>query len=214
MPKVNKKWIQYGILLTIGLIIGTAFVFQSKSVNEATQRVNREVRINIFKEIEVLLQSNEDLRMQIDKLEEEKKKGSDRENAIANLKKQRELYQILLGEIDVKGQGVLISIDQNLQALWFTDLINELYTSGAEVISINGKRYADPYLGFDNMPNGQILFGEEMIIPPYEIKAIGDTDVLYSALNQSGGFVDRINKFLPEHQIEIEKQTNMEISVN
>jgi len=208
----NQKTIRFLVLLLLGILMGVLFSSQSRSVAETQKAVDRENRVNIFKKIEILKNSNQDLRDQLDELKTELASNINKETAVANLNKEIEKYSIIAGRSGVEGEGLIISVDKKLDALWFTDLVNELFTAGAEAISINGIRVTEQQIGFDNIPSGQVLIGGEILDPPYEILAVGEGRVLYEATTQQGGIVTRLNKFLPEHQIKVERSDQVIIS--
>lgn len=108
------------------------------------------------------------------------------------------------GIVDLKGPGVMVTIDDsqkvakpgenpNLYVIHDDDLlkiINELRAAGAEAISVNGQRLiatseircAGPTLSVNNT----------RYTPPYEILAIGDPKTLDNALKMRGGIVETL----------------------
>ena len=83
--------------------------------------------------------------------------------------------------------------NQNLYIIHDDDLlkvINELRAAGAEAISVNGQRLmatseircAGPTLSVNNVRSA----------PPYEIRAIGDSATLESALRMRGGVMETL----------------------
>jgi uncharacterized protein YlxW (UPF0749 family) len=199
----KHKLLRAGFLLGTGVLMGGLFAFQSKSVSQANIYYNRESRISIFKEIQIVKKSNQNLNEQVNELEKELVASSDREMALNNIKKEIEKYQVLSGLLPAKGEGIKIEISGELEALWFTDLANELFSAEAEAISINGIRLNPSNLGFDTMPNGQILFGGEILTAPFHFEVIGDAKTLASSINQSGGILGRIQSYKPEYQINV-----------
>ena len=139
-----------------GLVIGILFIFQAKSVSEASIVFSRESRLSVFKEMQILKQNNSDLEDQVRQLQDELSSSSSRENAINSLRNDIAKFSILQGVLAVKGPGVRITLDKPMPALWFTDMANDLYSSGADLISINGVRLNEQNAGFDMIPNGQI----------------------------------------------------------
>ena len=63
-----------------------------------------------------------------------------------------------------------------------TGILNELRSNGAEAISINGERI----LGTSKLvcAGPTIFLNKSRYPPPYVIKAIGDPDTLYNAIDQ------------------------------
>jgi len=200
-------------MLSTGVLMGALFSFQSKSVSQANTYYNRESRINIFKEIEIIKNSNQNLSEQAAELQKELENSGDKEKALNIIKKEIEKYQILSGQKQATGSGISVQISGELESLWFTDMVNELFSAGAEAISINGMRLADDRSGFDTMPNGQILFGGEILTTPFKFEAIGDSKSLAGSLNQAGGIISRISAYRPEYKIDLKEEQNLRLSV-
>lgn len=199
-------------MLSTGVLMGALFSFQSKSVSQANIYYNRESRINIFKEIEIFKQNNQNLSDQVAELQKELASSSDKEQALNIIKKEIDKYAILSGQKAASGPGVSVQISGELESLWFTDMVNELFSAGAEAISINGMRLADDRSGFDTMPNGQILFGGEILSPPFKFEAIGDSKTLAESLNQAGGIISRIIAYKPEYKVDVKEEQNLQLS--
>ena len=206
----DKTW-RAVFLLGTGVLMGALFAFQSKSVGQASLSYNRESRISIFKEMQIVKKSNENLSEQKSELERELATSDDLEQSLVNLKKEIEKYQLLSGEKPATGPGITVQIDGELESLWFTDMVNELFSAGAEAVSINGIRLAPGNLGFDTMPNGQILFGGEILSPPFKFSAIGDSKNLTGSLNQNGGIISRIQSYKPDYVINLTEESSLNI---
>ncbi|MGL5831333.1 MAG: DUF881 domain-containing protein [Candidatus Altimarinota bacterium] len=207
-PNYNKRNLALGIT---GLMMGVLFGLQSKSFVDSVS-YNRENQSNVFKEIQIVKESNDNLRLEVADLETGLANSSDQEAALENIKKEIEKYNILLGNIEIEGPGIVMQINKNLEIIWFNDLVNELYSAGAEVVSINGFRLNERLSGFDNMPNGQILLGGEILSAPYEIIAIGDSENMFKALTQAGGIIERINNYKLENIVEVVEQDNLQMA--
>ncbi len=191
------------LILGTGVLMGALFSFQSKSVSQANVYYNRESRISVFKEMQIVKKSNQNLGEQVAELQKELADSNDREQALENIQKEINKYEILTGEKAVKGSGIEVKIDGELESLWFTDITNELFSAGAEAVSVNGIRMAPGNLGFDTMPNGQVLFGGEILSTPFTFEAIGDSKTLSGAMNQAGGIISRIQAYKPEYKISV-----------
>jgi len=69
-------------------------------------------------------------------------------------------------------------------------VINELYISGAEAISINGQRiHGNSYI----VCTGPVITVDGVQYPaPFVIEAIGEPDVLTSSMELTGGIMDQL----------------------
>lgn len=198
-------------MLGTGVLMGSLFSFQSKSLSQANIYYNRESRISIFKEIQIVKKSNQNLNEQVIELEKELAAGNDKETALKNIRKEIEKYEMVSGQKELSGQGIAIEINGEIEALWFTDLMNELFSAGAEGISVNGIRLADQNTGFDTMPNGQILFGGEILSAPFKLEALGESKVLAGAIQQNGGIVNRILENKPGLEVTVSEVKNLKL---
>ncbi|MDP4143254.1 MAG: DUF881 domain-containing protein [Bacillota bacterium] len=123
------------------------------------------------------------------------------------LLKDLEESRVLLGNVDVQGPGIILTIvpknlvfsanmDLTQQVIGdqqILNIINELNFAGAEVITINDIRVTSR-TGIKTSSGGtDIIIGDTDKISPYAkitIKAIGDQDRLYAALTFPGVLAD------------------------
>ncbi|WP_264806339.1 DUF881 domain-containing protein [Cytobacillus sp. NCCP-133] len=120
-----------------------------------------------------------------------------------NLAEDAEKYRMHLGKVKVKGEGVEITLadgdynpdEDNINNYIVHEhhvfkVINELYISGAAAVSVNGQRLShSSYV----VCNGPVIEIDGYQHPaPFVISAIGDADVLSSALNLTGGVKDTL----------------------
>lgn len=86
------------------------------------------------------------------------------------------------------------------------NVVNELYASGAEVISVNGQRI----VGNSSIRcvGPVVLINSTQVAPPFVIKAIGKPDVLAKALELPGGVADEL--FLYD-MIEVTKEQDIAV---
>lgn len=130
-----------------------------------------------------------------------------------------ELNQInmSLGKTDVEGQGIIIRINEtnreDVEKITSDDLlliVNALKLAGAEAISINDQRIINMSDIVYIDAAGIIKVNGERVLPPYEIKAIGDSQYLESSLIGNGGVVDDMRK--KEQDVIIQKENNVHIN--
>ncbi len=184
------------------LLIGFFFVLQYRSQEAA--------------ENSLLYQNSEDLMMmvislneKIGELETEKeaqeqtranlqaqvKEGSSIASTLENQIKQ---LSLVTGVVSVEGPGITITItgDSNLLHLDLIDLVNELFVTGAEAVSINDIRIRSTTAitsSSDASGNPIILIGGEVLLSPVVIKAIGEAETLETGLTYTGGIIDNFN---------------------
>ncbi len=136
-------------------------------------------------------------------------------------KNQEELKKIntYLGLTDVVGEGIIITIKDNTEGSMITanndiihdadlrDIVNELKNSGAEAISINGQRIVQT--SAITCVGSVIQINGEKVGSPFEIKAIGNQNVLLS-IDRPGSYLNYMEEYcmIPH---EIKKSSEVEI---
>ena len=205
--KKNRKLISivFGIIC---FILSFAIVIQAKSLKSVNSPF---LKIETDNELrDELLSLKEKYDNTLYKLEKsEKNLEKIREKSVKNdsvaLAKQDEIKRNneILGLTDITGQGVLIiiktnQIDNKLKEDMYS-IINELKNSGAEAISINEERI---------IFNSSIICNENnievngvIIQSPFEIKAIGDTKLIYNDLMRPGGYIELINDSIKKAEV-------------
>lgn len=112
---------------------------------------------------------------------------------INNLIKIKDYEYFRAGLTPVSGNGVMITLEDALEVgeletkeyivhdIDLNGILNELKAYGAQAISVNGERIATPTKVICAGPT--IIVNESRYPPPYVIKAIGDQDVLFEAID-------------------------------
>lgn len=115
---------------------------------------------------------------------------------VATSQENLEKLRIMVGNIPVRGPGVIITIKDNnsmLTSYDILDLIQELKAAGAEAIAVNGVRVTNR-TSFTK-GRGAIFISHNKIYPPYKVKAIGESMTLASAVTLLGGIRDTLSNF-------------------
>lgn len=106
------------------------------------------------------------------------------------------------GLTDLEGPGVIVKLNDSPNRPAGTDdpyyfiihdvdiqaLVNELWSAGAEAVSVNDQRLVSN--SSIRCAGPTILVNATRITPPYEIKAIGPSKIIESSLRMTGGFMD------------------------
>ncbi|WP_307342196.1 DUF881 domain-containing protein [Metabacillus malikii] len=120
-----------------------------------------------------------------------------------NLVEDVEKYRMYIGELPIKGKGIQIKLEDTsyipegenvnnyiVHESHIFKVINELYISGADAISINGQRLDRKSYIYCNGP--VITVDGRQFPAPFIISAIGDPSVLIPAMNIAGGVIDQL----------------------
>ncbi len=204
---MNKK----KIAITLGVVCGIltyAILLQINTVESMTNEVGTVISDNNDLK-DQLLKWQENYNKAREKLEEKELELENiRTQAVSNnsedQNKENELKENnkLLGLTEVKGKGVIITLDDNrninqdeilgdinnylVHEEDLLQIVNELYNAGADAISINDKRIVSTT---SILCDGNILrVNGEITGVPITIKAIGDW--IYYNINRPQGYLD------------------------
>ncbi len=200
-----------------GLLLAVQFQTQRRSgalPSSAQKQELAEMLVASEKKRDLLEEDVKKLRQQMAELE---KKGF-RESVL--LKQVQEL-RLMAGITKVKGPGVIVVLEDSEQKTLPTDdpnlfivhyqdilsLVNELFSSGAEAVSVNGQRMMATSEIRCTGPT--ILVNGTRLASPYEIAAIGDPATLHNALMMRGGIVESLKTL--SIKVHVLKQSNLVI---
>ncbi len=177
---------------------------------------------------EVLIKANTGLQRRIAQLQKDndllaKSAPSDTER-LKLLSKQNEKAQFLAGLTDVKGPGIVVTLNDSkiplpagmpagvlgasppniIHDIDINQVVNELKATGAEAISVNDQRLVA--VSPIRCAGPTVFVNNTLQTPPYVIKAIGSPKNLATALNMSGGIMQQIRTYDPA-MFKVEKST-------
>ena len=202
---------QIMLLVFTGLLLGFLVVTQSRYFTSYVSSVGRDSTENIFRKIQILKTTNDELTEVVTDLESQLQEVSSQADALKSIEKEIIKNEMIAGDIKVFGPGVEIFIETQIPAIWFTDLVNELLSSGAEAISINNIRLTESTIGFDTLPNGQIMVNNVILNAPYTFNAIGDKLNIKQAVSSIGGIIERLKNTYPEIKISLSEKDRIEM---
>lgn len=125
------------------------------------------------------------------------------ENRLSELAEEAEALRRFNGAVPVKGEGLSVTLqdgEYNANSVNPNDyivheshvfqVINELYISGAQAISVNGQRiHANSFI----VCTGPVITVDGTQYPaPFTIQAIGKADVLEASMELAGGVMDQL----------------------
>jgi len=188
-------------------ILGFMLTYQFRVLmkQDNTLNLNNQNSSDVTVEIEQYKKEKAALEAKVNDLQNKVKGYEDaaasKSDSTKNVLDELEKSRILIGEVDVEGQGIVIYLNPNSNLFGnsvnnhITDkdlvyLVNELRFAGAEAISINDIRVVSG-TGIRTAGN-YILINDEKISPSKRIviQAIGDKSLLYSAMSFPEVFSD------------------------
>jgi len=193
----SKKQIPL-IITAISLIIGFMLAVQFKSYNAHAKTDSKDIsqiRQDLQKEMERHRRILTDI-SKYDQLLYEYENPLNHSDSLKVMKEELSRIKALGGLAEMEGSGLVITIQNApveeedggyLSTIFDDDLryvVNELFGAGAHGISINGNRVT-PTTAIRNVGD-EIQMDTKIIRLPYEIKVIGDPNVLESAMKLRG----------------------------
>lgn len=196
------------VFLVLGYIVAFSYhLTQSENANTEMTGKQWERDIALRSQLVDIEEKNRALQIELnekqEKVREIEKEMSQEAQVYFNLAEDTEKFRMFLGKVKVKGQGVEVTLadgdynpeEENINNYIVHEhhvfkVINELYISGAQAIAINGQRLShNSYI----LCNGPVIEVDGRQHPaPFVITAIGDAEVLASALNLTGGVKDSL----------------------
>ena len=220
------KWSIFTACLLMGIMIALLFKTYKKEGEVATIYGQRKDLAEMVKYLQTernRLQT--DLAKARDIIKNYESKASSGSNQLSALAEQLNLVRQEAGLTAVKGPGIMITLDDSPRKPGPTDdpnfyivhdidlmaLVNELWASGAEAISINDQRVVMNTAIRCVGPT--ITVNTVRLTPPYIVKAIGPSSDLETGLRYTGGFLDSMAPNIDRGvKIKIEKVNEIKIS--
>ncbi len=216
--------VSFGIFwLILGVLVG----LMARAYGEASRLdvgVSSVLLGSHSEEIRQLKDEVQRLREQNDKLLRELLSGQIGKERIEN---ELENAKLLAGLLPVEGSGIIIRLADAPASAGSVDidvvetgiihdydllfLLNELKAAGAEAISIGSGNLEERVVAnsFIRCTGPTVVINNQKLTAPFIIKAIGDPDVLYSALTMQGGIVEMLRRY--GISITVEKNDNIKI---
>ncbi|MCX7842629.1 MAG: DUF881 domain-containing protein [Clostridia bacterium] len=190
-------------ITVVFLILGIILAWQYKSIE-----INNKTASSQIKRAEELMNElirerkiNEGLAKKIEELD---KRNREFESASGEITKTTQLLtqelekaRTIAGLTDVKGKGIIITINHNeysyIDDMNILDVLNELRASDVQAISVNNERIVAT--SEVRVAGKFIMINGRQMTAPFEIKAIGDPDKLEHSLKMIGGVIETLEAY-------------------
>lgn len=215
--KMKEKWKSFSkkysipIYFAIGIplfILAVLLTAQVKAISNTEELVQGKREAELKDELIVLKRNYDNLKEKYDAnekvVEEYQNNASNNSTLIASMKKQLDQLGVASGTTNVKGEGIIITLDDGdnnnpnsdedslVHDSYLLTVVNELEAAGAEAISINGQRIINGSAIRCVGPVIQVNY--KKVAAPFEIKAIGNAQYLESAINIKNGIADILKR--------------------
>ncbi len=215
MKKFGKALV-FGILcLILTFAITVQLRVSSLSESESSQtKITDKLKDEIFRLNDENVKLAEKFQNTTSELDDARNQAAQNDSSLKDTSELIKKYTIVSGKTDVTGQGIIIKYkpsDNEAKADMVKDLrdiVNEIKNAGAEAIEINNQRIVGTTA--IEMVKNKIEINDTEVSENFIIKAIGDSNLMYSGLIRPGGTIENIK----ESGVSIEINSENAIKIN
>lgn len=215
MKKFGKALV-FGILcLILTFAITVQLRVSSLSESESSQtKITDKLKDEIFRLNDENVKLAEKFQNTTSELDDARNQAAQNDSSSKDTSELIKKYTIVSGKTDVTGQGIIIKYkpsDNEAKADIVKDLrdiVNEIKNAGAEAIEINNQRIVGTTA--IEMVKNKIEINDTEVSGNFIIKAIGDSNLMYSGLIRPGGTIENIR----ESGVGIEINSENTIKIN
>ena len=215
MKKFGKALV-FGILcLILTFAITVQLRVSSLSESESSQtKITDKLKDEIFRLNDENVKLAEKFQNTTSELDDARNQAAQNDSSSKDTSELIKKYTIVSGKTDVTGQGIIIKYkpsDNEAKADIVKDLrdiVNEIKNAGAEAIEINNQRIVGTTA--IEMVKNKIEINDTEVSGNFIIKAIGDSNLMYSGLIRPGGTIENIR----ESGVSIEINSENAIKIN
>jgi uncharacterized protein YlxW (UPF0749 family) len=192
-----KTRVAQATLFAVAMLLGMLGVGQLNSQARPIE-ISRLSATELSTLIETLTARNRELRSGLadirDQLRQYEVSGPRSESALQVSREDLRRITAFGGLAAVDGQGIVMDVDGNLDAIALNDLINELRNAGAEAIAVDAIRITARSVATEG-PRAMELDGVE-VGERFTLRAIGSPDGLLGAMERPGGIISQLKLFI------------------
>ena len=225
--KVNRfHFYLFIVFLFLGFLVAFQYQFsKGKTIDSSYTYSVWDKQNELQEKIIAQKKENEALQQQVYLIEEEiraiEEQAITEKDAMKKIHQKLEHARMVAGQITVNGSGIIVTLNDSKQAKTLTGdvssfivheqdirrVVNELFASGAEAVSVNEERMVAT--SSIRCVGPTILVNGVKKAPPFEIKAIGDPDTLLSGVEMPGGVLPTLRMW--DLQVSTKKITELTI---
>ena len=184
-------------LVVVAMLIGVLGVGQLNSQARPSEITSLSAQ-ELSTLIETLIARNRELRTGLadirEQLREYEVSGPQGQSALQVSREDLRRITAFGGLAPVNGQGIVMTVDGDLDAIALNDLINELRNAGAEAIAVDAVRITARSVAIEG-PRSLQVDGVD-VGRSFTVWAIGSPDGLLSAMQRAGGIISQLKLFI------------------
>ncbi len=200
---MRNKGAQISIAL-VCLVLGIMLAIQFKTTESIESSIMPERVTELTNKLTLVNEERDALAEEVISLRNKLQNVRQNDQALADLQEELQKANMAAGLAEIKGSGIVLTLNDSASGLQAGEnpnvglihdldlliLVNELKASGAEAISVNGKRIVA--MSEVRCAGTTILINLDKIAPPIIIKAIGNPDMLDSGIQMRGGYLEQL----------------------
>jgi uncharacterized protein YlxW (UPF0749 family) len=206
-----KSRVAQATLFAVALLIGLLGVGQLNSQSRPIE-ISRLSATELSTLIETLTARNRELRSGLADIREQLRQyevsGPQGQSALQVSREDLRRITAFGGLAAVNGQGIVMDVDGDLDAIALNDLINELRNAGAEAIAVDRVRITARSVAIEG-PRALELDGVD-VGERFTLRAIGSPDGLLGAMERPGGIISQLELFI-KATIQIRQAASVEL---
>lgn len=230
---LGMVWLSGALLLgglALGMLVSTHWQSQGELTSSAggpiTRQSGREIVVSTIHRLEAeqsdFKKQISDLRSQVDTAQSS---DAQRKTTLQDISSEIDHQQVAAGMVALHGVGVVATFDDStahavpqnedpakyiLHEYDLRDVLNTLWISGAEAISLNGERIVGNTSIY--CVGTTIIVNSTRLSPPYEVHAIGDPGALSAALHGSPQ-MEKLNQRAQIYDLPIKIEQSQDVLV-
>lgn len=223
----KKRYKGLPFVTLICVVLGVTIGIQAKSVKLQKSVYTIDRVSELSSQLTSLQNENESLKEQLNasmkKVSEYEATIAEGSDALQSIMKNMEEIRMEAGRTAVTGRGITVTLNDSKKATTtegveqsaflvhaedILSVVNELFSAGAEAVSINGQRFVAN--SSVRCAGSVVNVNGVKIAAPFVISAIGDPDILEAALAFPGGVMDSLRPWGIE--LEIKKSEKIDIA--
>lgn len=198
-------------LVAVAMVIGLLAVGQLRSQSRPAE-VTRLSAQELSTLIETLTQRNRELRTGLADIREQVREytllGLQGQSAIDVSREDLRRITAFAALAPVEGQGIVMLVDGDLDAIALNDLINELRNAGAEAIAVDEVRVTARSVAIQGALSLQV--DGVNVARRFLLRAIGSPEGLLAAVERPGGIISQLKLFVSA-SIQVRQSESVEL---
>jgi uncharacterized protein YlxW (UPF0749 family) len=184
-------------LFAVALLIGVLLVGQLRSQARPTEISSLSAQ-ELSQLVDTLSDRNRELRSALTDLRETLREyrvaGSQGQSALDVSREDLRRITAFGGLAAVQGQGIVLDVEGDLDAIALNDLLNELRNAGAEALAVDDIRITHRSVAVQG-PTSLVIDGFE-VERSFSLEAIGSPEGLLATIERPGGIIAQLQQFI------------------